>query len=90
MKIKKKKNHFSNDIKSPIFVDGLDELPILKGYYKAYAYHIPICISRDILWMLFIQGISRHINLNSEKLRNKFVNFDEKKALVVDGIEDTI
>ena len=88
--VKKKIYYCSSDIKSPIFVDGLDGLPILKGYYQAYVYHIPICITPDILWMLFIQGISRHINLNSEKFRNKFVNFDDKKNLVVDGDEETI
>ena len=62
----------------------------MKGYYLAYVYHIPVCITPDILWMLFIQGISRHINLNSEKLRNKFVNFDDKETLIVDGDEETI
>ena len=90
LKVEKKIYHCSSDMKSPIFVDGLDGLPILKGYYQAYVYHIPICISPDILWMLFIQGISRHINLNSEKLRNKFVNFEDKKTLVVNGDEETI
>ena len=42
--MEKKIYHCSSDIKSPIFVDGLDGLPILKGYYQAYVYHIPICI----------------------------------------------
>ena len=58
--------------------------PVLQGYYYAYVYHYPICITPDILWMLIIQGFSRHVEQNSEKLRNKFVNFEGKKDLVVD------
>ena len=40
--------------------------------------------------MLIIQGFSRHIDLNSERLRNKLVQFQGKKTLSVDGNELTI
>ena len=69
---------------------GLEGLPTLQGYYKAYVNHIPICITPDILWMLVVQGFSRHIDLNSERLRSKFVQFQGKKTLVVDGDENSI
>ena len=51
---------------------------------------MPVSVNPDILWMLIVQGFSRHIDQNAEKLRNKFVDFDGKKALVVDGDELTI
>lgn len=58
--------------------------PVLRGYYKAYVNHCPICITPDILWMLVVQGFSRHVVNNSEELRNKFVNFEGKKKIIVD------
>ena len=40
--------------------------------------------------MLIIQGFSRHIDLNYEKLRSKLVQFEGKKTLAVNGDEDSI
>ena len=51
---------------------------------------MPVSVNPDILWMLIVQGFSRHIDQNAEKLRNKFVDFDGKKGLTVDGDELTI
>ena len=51
---------------------------------------MPVSINPDILWMLIVQGFSRHVDQNAEKLRNKFVDFDGKKALFVNGDELTI
>ena len=51
---------------------------------------MPVSINPDILWMLIVQGFSRHVDQNAEKIRNKFVDFDGKKALVVGGDELTI
>ena len=86
----KKIYHCSSDITEKKYVMGLEGLPTLQGYYKAYVNHIPICITPDILWMLVVQGFSRHIDLNSERLRSKFVQFQGKKTLVVDGDENSI
>ena len=86
----KKIYHCSSDLTSNKYVADLKGLPILEGYYKAYVKHIPICITPDLLWMLIIQGFSRHIDQNSEKLRSKFVQFEGKKALCVDGNEKSI
>ena len=40
--------------------------------------------------MLIVQGFSRHIDQNAEKLRYKLVDFDGKKILIVDGDEERI
>ncbi len=47
--------------------------PVLTGYYLAFLDHYPVVLSPDILWMLILQGFSRHVKLNHQKLRNKFV-----------------
>lgn len=86
----KKIYHCSSDLRAKKYVLGLQGLTVLQGYYKAYVNHIPICITPDILWMLIIQGFSRHIDLNSERLRNKLVQFEGKKTLFVDGDEESI
>lgn len=88
--IEKKIYHCSSDIKSNKYIDELDGLNVIKGYYKAYVNHIPICVTPDILWMLIVQGFSRHIDLNAEKLRAKFVEFQGQKEIVVSGDEYAI
>ena len=60
------------------------KVPILYGFYNAHALHYPIRLKPDDIWLLIIQAFSNHININSEKLRHKFVNFDGKKTLNID------
>jgi hypothetical protein len=48
--IKKKIYHCSSDIKSNKYIDELDGLNVIKGYYKAYVNHIPnMCNARYIM-----------------------------------------
>lgn len=49
--------------------------------YHAFNRHIPLCFGPDDLWTLIIQGVSNHIELNAEELRDKFVDFEGKKVL---------
>ena len=87
----KKKIYFcSSKLNEPKYISNLEGHPILKGYYQSYVNHMPVSINPDILWMLIVQGFSRHIDQNAEKLRNKFVDFDGKKELTVNGDELTI
>ena len=53
--------------------------PFIVSVHKAYAEHRPLSISPDMIWLLICQGFSKHINYNSEKLRDQFVDFEEKK-----------
>ena len=59
------------------------KIPTLSGLFKAYCNHYPIRIKPDDIWLLIVQCFSHHINENSEKLRNYFVNFEEKKNLEI-------
>ena len=56
---------------------------ILQGFYSAYENHLPIRLTPDIIWLLIVQGFAQHINYNSEALRERFVNFENKKKLEV-------
>ena len=86
----KKIYYCSSKLNEAKYISNLEGHPVLKGYYQSYVNHMPVSINADILWMLIVQGFSRHIDQNAESLRNKFVDFDGKKALFVDGDELTI
>ena len=53
------------------------------GMYQAYADHRPFVLSPDMIWLLISQGFARHVNANSEELRDYFVNFSGKQTLIV-------
>lgn len=58
--------------------------PFVASLYVAYSDHRRISISPDMIWLLICQGFSTHVNNNPEKLRSKFVAFNDRKKLVVD------
>ena len=58
-------------------------VPVLNGFYTAHTNHYPIRIKPDDIWLLIVQAFSHHVNTNSEKLRNMFVDFSGKKELIV-------
>lgn len=49
----------------------------------AYDKHYPISLSPDMIWILIAQSLAKHINLNAEELRSKFVSHDGKKHIEV-------
>ena len=59
-------------------------VPVLNGFYTAHTNHYPIRIKPDDIWLLIVQAFSNHVNANSERLRNYFVDFDGKKQLKVE------
>ena len=58
-------------------------VPLLNGFYQAHINHYPIRIKPDDIWLLIVQAFSNHVNTNSEKLRNYFVDFNGKQTLTV-------
>ena len=58
-------------------------VPLLNGFYTAHINHYPIRIKPDDIWLLIVQALSHHINVNSESLRYNFVNFEGKQKLTV-------
>ena len=63
------------------FID--ENVPMLNGFYTAHCNHYPIRVKPDDIWILIVQAFSHHVNINSESLRNMFVDFSGKKELVV-------
>ena len=57
--------------------------PLLSGFYTAHINHYPIRIKPDDIWLLIVQAFSNHVNANSEKLREYFVNFEGKEELII-------
>ena len=54
---------------------------VLLGYLNAYFDHCPIKVSPNVIWQLILNKFSKYVNDNSERLRNKFVNFEGKKDI---------
>lgn len=69
-------------LRNELFVET-DIHPFVSSLYIAYADHRKISISPDMIWLLICQGFSTHVNINSEKLKTKFVSFNDKKKLIV-------
>ena len=52
---------------------------LIRGLMEVYGNHYPITVSPDMILLLFLQGYSRFMEKNTEKLRNIYVNFEGKK-----------
>ena len=61
---------------------------MFKTFVSCFGSHRPLVLSPDIIWLLIAQTIARHIDANSEKLRDKFVNFDGQMDLFVESETD--
>lgn len=49
----------------------------------AYKYHADVLLRPDDVWLMICHGLSKHININSEKLRKLFVDHEGKKDIVI-------
>lgn len=57
--------------------------PFIYALNLAYDRHHPLILSPDMIWLLIAQGFARHINLQAEALRHRFVRHSGKVSLVV-------
>eukprot|EP01084_Bolivina_argentea_P012505 23410_1 len=55
----------------------------VSALHAAFMEHLPFQIRPDDIWIILAQGIAAHITKNAEKLREKFVDFDDKVEIVV-------
>jgi len=56
---------------------------LISAINTAYAHHLPLLLSPDMLWLTIGQGLSTHITNNAEQLRHQFVNFEGKREIIV-------
>ena len=78
------KTHSAVDSKLVCF----DRNACFEGFLNAFDKHYSLVLSPDMIWLLISQGISTHINQNAEQLRNRLVDFDDQKELVVTTLRD--
>ena len=64
--------------------------PFLQGMYESYSQHRPFVLSPDMINLLICQGFSKHVNVNSEALRDMFTDSKEKVALCVNTDSDLV
>ena len=50
---------------------------------QCFAEHRPLVLSPDMIWLTILQGFANHINLDPEKYRGRFVDFEGKEKIIV-------
>ena len=55
----------------------------VEAVHTAYDRHYPLRLSPDSVWLCILHGLAQHVDLNSEQLRNNFVNFTGKETIKV-------
>ena len=63
--------------------NGKSHHGLLLTVQLAHSHHHPLQLSPDCLWTMMMQGFSTHMKINHEKLRSKFVNFENRQKLSV-------
>ena len=74
--------HYTLDTDETQFFN-YDKKSLIQGLIEAYKNHFPIVVSPDWIWLLIMQGYTRFMEKYSEKVRDKVVNFSDKKDLKV-------
>ncbi len=64
-------------------VSCTDAHPLVQMAHDAFYEHRPIVLSPDAIWFCLAQGFAQHVNLNAEKLRERFVRHEGKLKLIV-------
>jgi hypothetical protein len=57
--------------------------PLLGAVHVAFAEHRPLVLSPDVVWLTILAGVTQHVRLNAERLRDRFVRHRDKKRLAV-------
>lgn len=62
----------------------VDMNPFVHSVHLAYAHHLQLVIIPDTIWYLISSSIAIHINKNSEELRKKFFQHENKIDIVIE------
>jgi hypothetical protein len=60
-----------------------DTNALAQAAHDAFYHHAPLVLSPDVVWLCLAQGFARHVNLNAEALRARFVAHQGKVTLTV-------
>ena len=64
-------------------IAGVPFHPVVAAAHRAFMDHRPLCLSPDIIWLMIIQGVANHINVNADALRSRFVGHEGKVQISV-------
>jgi hypothetical protein len=83
-----KLEYFNSNLEKPLVFDDDFQNQYIAALHTAFAEHYAFILNPDDIWQLILQGLSIHINQNSEKYRDVLVDFKGKKEIVVrhDGL----
>jgi hypothetical protein len=59
---------------------GVTRNPLIFAVNRAFREHRPLAVSPDIFWLSILQGVSIHVLMNAERLRDRFVKHSEGKV----------
>ena len=76
-------SHYSHKLKFVTYSEHFTMNPLIAAIHIAFDKHVPVIITPDIIWNTIMQGISKHINENSEEFRHIFVTHKDKKTLEI-------
>lgn len=57
--------------------------PMIGALHYSFAHHRPITISPDMIWLMILQGLSKHIHYNSESIKSKIYNLYDVSEIIV-------
>jgi hypothetical protein len=57
---------------------------LIGAVHVAFARHLPLTLSPDVIWLAIAQGFAEHVKNNPEALREAFVLHDEKATITVE------
>ena len=57
--------------------------PLVAAVHAAFNDHRPLVLSPDMLWLLIAQGLARHLNQQSDELREQFVEHQGQATIKV-------
>lgn len=78
--------HYSLDTKQEENIFNADKTSLIQGLILAYKNHYPITITPDMIWILIGQGFSRFMEKYYNLVRERFVNFTDKKDLKIERL----
>ena len=55
-----------------------------RSIVEAYANHLSVTLSPDMIWLVISQGFARYVNAHTEELRPKLVSHTDKMDLVIE------
>ena len=88
--IDKKLNHVVACSFDSSTIHYLDKDVMFKTFISCFGDHRPLVLSPDMIWLLISQTIAKHIDANSEKIRDRLVDFDGQMDLFVESENDLL